>query len=265
MPAERQSGCSCLEKRGRMGACDGDDMHATDVNLLGKRFHALSSQNFAAAAIAAADGRHRRHAADRGRCDPGSSPSLSPQTHTSLERAHPCFWLVRPVQVATAAHHQELPLVVPTSPAAAAGQQQDMSTEQSAGQQQQARTTALGTRSRQSSSRNELVLEVLTRVLLLGASGAGSSGIGGGGGRPAGLPSVPCVSSRAGRSGGLGSGSARGGAGDQPLRSGGRVEAVRVEACYRDWPGPLGQRRRLDGMCAVVGGDKPVLRCVGGQ
>jgi hypothetical protein len=96
------------------------------------------------------------------------------------------------------------------------------------------RTTCLRTRARQ-----KVLLNVLTRVLRVGACGAGSGGRGGsdGSGRRSGLPSVPCVSSRAGRSGGLGRGSARGSAGGQPLRSGGRVEAVRVDGCYREWAG----------------------------
>jgi len=210
-------------------------MHAAGDTILGNEFHAQLSQNVAPpspphAPLAAVSQQQQVRTTSPGN---SLSPDGAPQhTHTSLERAHPSFWLVRPVQgaAAAAAGHQDFPLLFPAAPATAAGEQQDLTTEQSVGQQQQVRTTSPGNSLLPDGApqhTHTLLLNVLTRPS--GASGAGS---GGGGGRPAGLPSVPCVSSRAGRSGGLGGGSARGGAGgagSQPVRSNGRVEAVRVD------------------------------------
>jgi hypothetical protein len=85
MPVEGKGGCSCLEERGRVGACDGADMHATDITVLGRQFHALSSQIVAAAAAVTAARRHHPRAADRRRLDPGSKPlSASYRTWSGL-------------------------------------------------------------------------------------------------------------------------------------------------------------------------------------
>ena len=139
-------------------------MHAAGDTILGNEFHAQLSQNVAPpspphAPLAAVSQQQRDFPllfpASVGQqqqvrtTSPGNSlsPDGAPQhTHTSLERAHPSFWLVRPVQgaAAAAAGHQDSPLLFPASPATAAGEQQDMTTEQSVGQQQQVRTTSPG-------------------------------------------------------------------------------------------------------------------------